>query len=324
MYDCILVTGGCGFMGSNFVRYVHTLHPQIKIVVLDALTYAGNVSTIADLLGDNVSFVHGNICDERIVDNVVSQCDAIVHFAAETHNDNAIANPEPFITTNVFGTYTLIQAARKYNVRFHHVSTDEVFGDMPAESTAMFNEHSPYKPSSPYSASKASADQLVRAWYRTYGLRATISNCSNNYGPYQHSEKFIPRQITNLIEHKLPILYGDGLDVRDWIHVEDHSSAVWEILTRGTIGETYCIGAHGERSNIAVLRTILTNMGAPIDVFERVPNRPGHDCRYAIDPTKIQQELGWHAQHTNFELGIQHTIRWYYDHQYWWKENKSF
>ena len=218
--------------------------------------------------------------------------DAIVHFAAESHNDNSIANPEPFIRTNVEGTMRLLEAARKHDVRFHHISTDEVYGDLALDDPARFTEDTPYRPSSPYSASKASSDHLVRAWVRTYGLRATISNCSNNYGPYQHVEKFIPRQITSIMEGARPKLYGTGENVRDWIHTEDHSRAVWAILTRGRIGETYLIGADGEMSNIAVLRMILQLMGQPEDAFDWVRDRPGHDRRYAIDASKLRAELG--------------------------------
>ena len=257
----ILVTGGCGFIGANFVRYVARNHPDVHVTVLDKLTYAGNPENIAGLPQSQVELVVGDICDTALLNRLVPECDAIVHFAAESHNDNSIANPEPFIATNVEGTMRLLEAARAYDVRFHHISTDEVYGDLALDDPARFTERSPYHPSSPYSASKAASDHLVRAWTRTYGLRATISNCSNNYGPYQHVEKFIPRQITSILEGMRPKLYGTGANVRDWIHVDDHSSAIWEILTRGRIGETYLIGADGEKSNIDVLRTILRLMG---------------------------------------------------------------
>ena len=319
----ILVTGGCGFIGANFVRYVARNHPDTHITVLDKLTYAGNPENIAGLPQSQVELVVGDICDAALLDRLVPECDAIVHFAAESHNDNSIADPEPFVRTNVEGTMRLLEAARRYDVRFHHISTDEVYGDLALDDPARFTEHSPYRPSSPYSASKAASDHLVRAWVRTYGLRATISNCSNNYGPYQHVEKFIPRQITSILEGMRPKLYGTGANVRDWIHVDDHSSAVWEILTRGSIGETYLIGADGEKSNIDVLRMILRLMGQPEDAFDWVRDRPGHDRRYAIDPTKLRIELGWRPAHTDFERGLQGVIDWYTDHRDWWEPVKA-
>ena len=318
----IIVTGGCGFIGANFVRYVARNHPDVRITVLDKLTYAGNPQNIAGLPQSQVELVQGDICDVALLERIVPGHDAIVHFAAESHNDNSIANPEPFITTNVEGTFHLLEAARKHDVRFHHISTDEVYGDLALDDPERFTERSPYRPSSPYSASKAASDHLVRAWVRTYGLRATISNCSNNYGPYQHVEKFIPRQITSILEGMRPKLYGTGANVRDWIHVDDHSSAVWEILTRGSIGETYLIGADGERSNIDVLRMILRLMGQPEDAFDWVCDRPGHDRRYAIDPTKLRTELGWRPAHTDFERGMQGVIDWYTNHRDWWEPAK--
>lgn len=319
----ILVTGGCGFIGANFVRYVVRNHPDVHVTVLDKLTYAGNPENIAGLPQSQVKLVVGDICDTALLDRLVPECDAIVHFAAESHNDNSIANPEPFIATNVEGTMRLLEAARAYDVRFHHISTDEVYGDLALDDPERFTERSPYRPSSPYSASKAASDHLVRAWVRTYGLRATISNCSNNYGPYQHVEKFIPRQITSILEGMRPKLYGTGANVRDWIHVEDHSSAVWEILTRGSIGETYLIGADGEQSNIDVLRMILRLMGQSEDAFDWVRDRPGHDRRYAIDPTKLRTELGWRPAHTDFERGMQGVIDWYTSHRDWWEPAKA-
>lgn len=318
----ILVTGGCGFIGANFVRYVARNHPDVHVTVLDKLTYAGNPENIAGLPQSQVELVVGDICDTALLNCLVPECDAIVHFAAESHNDNSIANPEPFIATNVEGTMRLLEAARAYDVRFHHISTDEVYGDLALDDPERFTERSPYRPSSPYSASKAASDHLVRAWVRTYGLRATISNCSNNYGPYQHVEKFIPRQITSILEGMRPKLYGTGANVRDWIHVDDHSSAVWEILTRGSIGETYLIGADGERSNIDVLRMILRLMGQPEDAFDWVCDRPGHDRRYAIDPTKLRTELGWRPAHTDFKRGMQGVIDWYTNHRDWWEPAK--
>ena len=253
----IIVTGGCGFIGSNFVRHVVREHPGVRVTVLDKLTYAGNPENIAGLPADRVELVVGDVCDAGLLDRLVPGHDAVVHYAAESHNDNSIADPGPFLRTNVEGTFRLLEACRKHGVRYHHVSTDEVYGDLALDDPARFTEETPYRPSSPYSSTKAASDMLVRAWHRTFGVRATISNCSNNYGPYQHVEKFIPRQITNILDGTRPKLYGDGLNVRDWIHTEDHSSAVWEILTRGRIGETYLIGADGERSNIDVLRAIL-------------------------------------------------------------------
>ena len=319
----IVVTGGCGFIGSNFVRHVVREHPGVHVTVLDKLTYAGNPDNIAGLPADRVELVVGDICDAALVDRLVSETDAVVHYAAESHNDNSIADPSPFLKTNVEGTYTLIEACRKYGVRYHHVSTDEVYGDLALDDPARFTEETPYRPSSPYSSTKASSDLLVRAWARTFGLRATISNCSNNYGPYQHVEKFIPRQVTNLIDGVRPKLYGDGRNVRDWIHTEDHSSAVWCILTRGRVGETYLIGADGELDNITVLREILRAFGRPEDDFDWVRDRPGHDRRYAIDATKLRTELGWEPQHTDFAAGLAETIAWYRDNEAWWRPGQG-
>ena len=318
-----LVTGGCGFIGSNFVRHVVDNHPGVHVTVLDKLTYAGRRENIAGLASDRVELVVGDICDAGLLDELVPECDAIVHCAAETHNDSSIADPEPFLRTNVEGTFRLLEAVRKHGVRYHHVSTDEVYGDLALDDPARFTEGSPYRPSSPYSSTKASSDMLVRAWTRTYGLRATISNCSNNYGPYQRVEKFIPRQITNIIDGVRPKLYGDGRNVRDWIHVDDHSSAVWEILTKGRYGETYLIGADGERSNIDVLRAILVAMGKGADDFDRVPDRPGHDRRYALDASKLRRELGWRPTHTDFSEGLRSTIDWYLTHEPWWRPAKA-
>lgn len=319
----IIVTGGCGFIGSNFVHYVVRNHPETHVTVLDALTYAGNIENIADLPENRVEFVHGNICDADLLDKIVPGHDAIVHYAAESHNDNSIADPEPFLRTNVEGTYRLLEAARKYDVRYHHISTDEVYGDLALDDPARFTEETPYHPSSPYSSTKAASDLLVRAWVRTFGVQATISNCSNNYGPYQHVEKFIPRQITNILTGVRPKLYGDGLNVRDWIHTDDHSSAVWTILTRGRIGETYLIGADGERNNLTVLRDILEMMGKDPDDFDWVKDCPGHDRRYAIDSTKLRTELGWTPEHTDFREGLEHTIRWYEENRVWWEPVKA-
>ena len=319
----IIVTGGCGFIGSNFVRWVAQNHPEVHITVLDKLTNAGNPENIAGLPESQVELVVGDICDANLLERVVPGHDAIVHYAAESHNDNSIADPEPFVQTNVVGTYRLLEAVRKFGIRYHHVSTDEVYGDLALDEPRRFKPDDPYKPSSPYSSTKASSDLLVRAWARTYGIHATISNCSNNYGPYQHVEKFIPRQVTNILCGIRPKLYGTGENVRDWIHTEDHSRAVWDILTKGRIGETYLIGANGEKSNIEVLREILSLMGQPEDAFDWVRDRPGHDRRYAIDPTKLEEELGWRPIHTDFAEGLSQTIEWYREHEEWWRPAKE-
>lgn len=319
----IIVTGGAGFIGSNFVHWVIDNQPDVHVTVLDALTYAGNLDNLTGLPEERMTFVHGDICDAELVDKLAADADAIVHFAAESHNDNSILDPTPFLKTNVEGTFTLLQAAREHDLRFHHISTDEVYGDLALDDPARFTEETPYHPSSPYSSTKASSDMLVRAWVRTYGVRATISNCSNNYGPRQHIEKFIPRQITNILCGICPKLYGDGLNVRDWIHTEDHSSAVWDILTKGEIGETYLIGADGEKNNINVLRAILREMGKDADDFDWVRDRPGHDRRYAIDSSKLRRELGWKPIHTDFDEGLRDTIAWYEGNRDWWEDAKQ-
>ena len=319
----VLVTGGCGFMGSNFVRYVVREHPDVCVTVLDKLTYAGNPANIAGLPPERVELVVGDVCDAELLASLVPGHDAVVHFAAETHNDNSIADPAPFLRTNVDGTFCLLEAVRGCGARYHHVSTDEVFGDLALDDPSRFTEGSPYRPSSPYSSSKAASDLLVRAWTRTYGLRATISNCSNSYGPYQHVEKFIPRQITNIIDGDRSKLYGTGRNVRDWVNVEDHSSAVWAILTCGQVGETYLIGADGERSNIDVLRMIMEDMGHDPDDFDHVADRPGHDRRYAIDASKLRRELGWRPTHADFSAGLRQTIGWYAANEAWWRPAKE-
>ena len=316
----IIVTGGCGFIGSNFVHFVAREHPEVKVTVLDKLTYAGNPANIE---GTGAELVVGDICDASLLDKLVPGHDAIVHFAAESHNDNSIADPSPFVQTNVRGTYELLEVCRRYGVRMHHVSTDEVYGDLALDDPARFTEETPYHPSSPYSSTKASSDMLARAWFRTYGVPVTISNCSHNYGPYQHVEKFIPRQITNVLCGIRPKLYGDGRNVRDWIHTEDHSSAVWTILTRGVPGETYLVGADGERNNIDVMRAILEGMGQAADAFDWVRDRPGHDRRYAIDSAKLRRELGWAPAHTDFAEGLAATIAWYRDNEAWWRPAKE-
>ena len=260
----LLVTGGDGVIGSNFVHHVMA-HTDDQVVVLDKLTYAGNLASLEGLPENRYEFVKGDICDRELVDDLVSKVDTVVHFAAESHNDNSLNNPEPFITTNLYGTFSLLEAVRAHDKRYHHISTDEVYGDLELDDPDKFHETTPYKPSSPYSSSKAGSDHLVRAWARSFGVRATISNCSNNYGPRQHVEKFIPRQVTNVIDGIRPKLYGQGLNVRDWIHVDDHNSAVLRILEAGEIGETYLIGANGEKDNKTVIELILSEMGQPSD-----------------------------------------------------------
>ncbi|MFW0119765.1 dTDP-glucose 4,6-dehydratase [Rothia sp. CCM 9417] len=318
----ILVTGGAGFIGSNFVHYLleKTDH---SVLVLDKMTYAANEMSLAGLPADRCEVVKGDIADMDVVSPLVREADAVVHYAAESHNDNSLNDPSPFIHTNLVGTFTLLEAVRQHKTRYHHISTDEVFGDLELDDPAKFTETTPYNPSSPYSSTKAGSDLLVRAWVRSFGIEATISNCSNNYGPYQHIEKFIPRQITNILAGIQPKLYGQGLNVRDWIHASDHSSAVHTILEKGAIGETYLIGANGEENNITVLRTILRLMGQPEDAFEHVVDRPGHDLRYAIDGTRLREELGWEPQFTNFEAGLADTIAWYTDNRAWWEPLKA-
>ncbi|KRD19683.1 dTDP-glucose 4,6-dehydratase [Mycobacterium sp. Root265] len=317
----LLVTGGAGFIGSNFVHAV--VHGGLAdVTVLDSLTYAGSRESLRPVEGD-IRLVEGDITDAELVGKLVPETDAIVHFAAETHVDNALADPEPFLHTNVIGTFTILEAARRHGVRLHHVSTDEVYGDLPLDVPDRFNETTPYNPSSPYSSTKAASDMLVRAWVRSYGVQATISNCSNNYGPYQHVEKFIPRQITNILTGRRPKLYGLGKNVRDWIHVEDHNTAVWRILTAGQVGRTYLIGAGGERDNLTVMRTILTLMGRSPDDFDHVTDRAGHDLRYAIDASVLYDELGWAPAHTDFEDGLRATIDWYTTNEAWWGPLKN-
>jgi dTDP-glucose 4,6-dehydratase len=318
----ILVTGGAGFIGSNFVHHVYRERPDWQITVLDALTYAGNKENLNGLDESRVKLVVGNICDEQLVDRLFSEVDAVVHFAAESHNDNSLHNPRPFLDTNIVGTYTLLEAARKYNRRFHHISTDEVYGDLELDDPNKFKETTPYNPSSPYSSTKAGSDMLVRAWVRSFGVQATISNCSNNYGPYQHVEKFIPRQITEIIEGRKPKLYGTGENVRDWIHTEDHSSAVLTILEKGKIGETYMIGAEGEKNNKEVVELILTLMSKSPNDYDHVNDRPGHDMRYAIDATKLRTDLGWSPKYIDFKTGLSETIKWYQNNEAWWKPQK--
>ena len=317
----ILVTGGAGFIGANFVRHLVD-HTDVTVTVLDKLTYAASEEALAALPPERVSLVVGDVVDAPLVDRLVGEHDTVVHFAAESHNDNSLKDPSPFVQTNLVGTFTILEAARRHGTRLHHVSTDEVYGDLALDDPSRFTEETPYRPSSPYSASKAGSDHLVRAWVRSFGVRATISNCSNNYGPWQHIEKFIPRQITNVIDGIRPKLYGAGANVRDWIHVDDHSSAVHTILERGRIGETYLIGADGEQSNLDVVRLVLRLMGRPEDDYDLVTDRAGHDLRYAIDSTKLRAELGWEPRYRDFEEGLARTIEWYRAHEDWWRPHK--
>ncbi|MFT3970680.1 MAG: dTDP-glucose 4,6-dehydratase [Micropruina sp.] len=318
----LLITGGAGFIGCNFVRHVleHTDH---SVTVLDALTYAGNPASLDGLPQSRLRLVEGSICDAPLVDELVGASDITVHFAAESHNDNSLNDPSPFIQTNLVGTYELLQAVRRHEKRYHHISTDEVYGDLELDDPSKFTETTPYNPSSPYSSSKAGSDLLVRAWVRSFGVQATISNCSNNYGPYQHVEKFIPRQITNIIDGIRPKLYGAGLNVRDWIHVDDHNAAVLDIINRGRIGETYLIGADGELNNKTVIELILELMGQPSDAYDHVNDRPGHDLRYAIDATRLRTELGWTPRFPDFRSGLADTINWYRAHETWWRPIKA-
>lgn len=318
----LLVTGGAGFIGSNFVRYTLEHKPEHVVTVLDSLTYAGNKDSLIGIEKD-ITFVEGSTTDAELVNKLVADTDIVVHFAAETHNDNSLESPWPFLESNIVGTYRLLEAVRQHNKRLHHISTDEVYGDLELNDPAKFTETTPYNPSSPYSSTKAASDLLVRAWVRSFSLQATISNCSNNYGPYQHVEKFIPRQITNILSGLKPKLYGTGENVRDWIHVDDHNAAVHLIIEQGKLGETYLIGANGEKSNKEVLETILELMGQPKDGYDTVNDRPGHDLRYAIDATKLQRELGWKPIYTNFEAGLQQTIDWYKANQAWWEGDKA-
>ena len=318
----LLVTGGAGFIGSNFVHQTVRERPDVQVTVLDALTYAGDEASLAPV-ADRVTLVRGDVADAEVVDRLVGQSDAVVHFAAESHNDNSLHDPWPFVQTNVVGTYTLLEAVRRHGVRLHHISTDEVYGDLELDDPGRFTPETPYNPSSPYSSTKAASDLLVRAWVRSFGVQATISNCSNNYGPYQHVEKFIPRQITNVLDGGRPKLYGTGENVRDWIHVEDHNSAVWAVLERGRIGETYLIGADGEENNKAVVELLLELTGQPRDAYDLVSDRPGHDLRYAIDSSKLRDELGWEPRYRSFREGLAATIDWYRANEAWWRPQKD-
>ena len=322
----LLVTGGAGFIGTNFVQYILTTEPLVEVTVLDAFTYAAygnNFEYFSQDITGRLTVVPGDICNPDLVDQLVAAHDVVVHLAAESHNDNSLTNPRVFVETNIVGTFHIVQSVLKHNRRLHHVSTDEVYGDLPLAATDKFNEDSPYRPSSPYSATKASSDMLVRSWIRSFGLNATISGCSNNYGPFQHIEKFIPRQITNLIDSRRPSIYGTGKNVRDWIHVLDHCSALWKIVTDGQVGRTYLIGANAERSNLEIAQIILTNFGKDAQYFNFVEDRAGHDLRYAIDATRIESELGWRPQHTDLDRGIAGTIDWYQRNERWWRPAKA-
>lgn len=318
----LLVTGGAGFIGANFVHQTVRERPDVAVTVLDALTYAGDRASLAEV-ADRITFVQGDVADAALVDRLVGASDAVVHFAAESHNDNSLSDPSPFLRTNLVGTYELLEAVRRHDVRYHHISTDEVYGDLELDDPQRFTEQTPYNPSSPYSSTKAGSDLLVRAWARSFGVRATISNCSNNYGPYQHVEKFIPRQITNLIDGVRPKVYGAGANVRDWIHVEDHNRAVWDILERGRVGETYLIGADGELSNRQVVELLLQAFGRDPHDFDPVTDRAGHDLRYAIDSSKLRRELGWAPRYTTFADGLAATVDWYRSHESWWRPRKA-
>ncbi|MBU1132469.1 dTDP-glucose 4,6-dehydratase [Patescibacteria group bacterium] len=321
----LLVTGGAGFIGSNFIRYILNKYPDYQIINLDKLTYAGNLENLKDFeYHPNYKFVRGDILNSELLEHIAADCDIIVHFAAESHVDRSVLGADDFIRTNVLGTQVLLETARKLgNKRFHHISTDEVFGSLPLEdSDKAFIEETPYEPRSPYSASKAASDHLVRAYFHTYGLPITISNCSNNYGQYMFPEKMIPLFITNLLQGEKVPLYGDGKNVRDWIHVDDHCSAVDAVIHRGKIGETYVVGARCEKSNIELTKMILSCMGFGDEMIEYVKDRPGHDRRYAIKPYKIQAELGWRPQ-IDFDSGIRSMIDWYMNNQEWWRRIKS-
>ncbi len=318
----ILVTGGAGFIGANFVHWTLANRPDVEVTVIDKLTYASD-GTSLDAVKDRIRFVEGDIADAKVMDELVGEADLVVHFAAESHNDNSLNDPTPFVQTNLIGTFTILEACRRHGRRLHHVSTDEVYGDLELDDPKKFTEDTPYNPSSPYSSTKAGSDLLVRAWVRSFGLQATISNCSNNYGPYQHVEKFIPRQITNVIDGERPKLYGKGENVRDWIHVDDHNSAVWTIIDKGRIGETYLIGADGEKNNKEVVEAILRAFGRPADDYDHVTDRPGHDLRYAIDAGKLRTELGWKPRYDDFQAGLVATVEWYKANEAWWRPFKG-
>lgn len=318
----LLVTGGAGFIGSNFIHYVLEKYSDYHVVNLDALTYAGNLENLKKLEKDpRYTFVKGDIRDAKLVDDLVADADAVVHFAAETHVDRSILGPEIFIETNVRGTYVLLEAVKKHGKRFHHVSTDEVFGAL-GPNDPPFNEDTPYDPSSPYSASKAAADHLVRSYFRTYGLPVTLSNCTNNYGPYLFPEKLLALAITNVLEGKKVPLYGDGKQVRDWLYVTDHCRALMLILEKGRLGETYCVGGNSETVNVDIVNRVAQLLGKDESVIEYVKDRPGHDWRYAMDYSKIKSELGWDPT-VSLGEGLQKTVSWFQENEEWWRRAKS-
>lgn len=316
----LLVTGGSGFIGSNFIRYWLTNHLEDSIINLDALTYAANQESLKDVAENpQYEFVHGSILDADLVGQLVEKVDRIVHFAAESHVDRSITGPSAFIKTNIEGTFVLLEAARKKNTPFHHISTDEVFGSLALGTSEKFSEKTSYNPNSPYSASKASSDHLVRAYHETYGLPVTITNCSNNFGPYQHPEKFIPRMITDVLQGGTAKIYGDGLYVRDWLYVLDHCRAIEAVLERGKNGETYLVGGmERDISNIEIAKMVLSMLGMPESKIEFITDRPGHDRRYAVDWTKIHAELGWEPQHS-VEEWLKETVAWYQANEAWWR-----
>jgi dTDP-glucose 4,6-dehydratase len=318
----LLITGGAGFIGSNLVRHMVNTYPQYHVINLDVLTYAGNKDSLKDLEGKaNYQFVHGDICDADLVDGVMQGVGAVLHLAAESHVDRSITDPGAFVRTNVMGTQVLLDAAKRHGVeRFVHVSTDEVYGSLGA--TGFFTEETPLAPNSPYSASKAGSDLLARAYFETFKFPTLITRCSNNYGPYQFPEKLIPLFITNLMEDIQVPIYGDGLNVRDWLHVEDHCRAIDKVLHKGKPGEVYNIGGHNEKTNMEITRTILEKLNKPESLIRYVQDRPGHDMRYAIDPEKMTNELGWEPQYT-FETGIEQTIQWYLSNESWWRPLKQ-
>lgn len=303
----ILVTGGAGFIGSNFVSRTVQTRPKARVTVLDALTYAGSKVNLSDVMSD-INFVHGDIRDSDLVSRLVRDCDLVVHFAAETHNDRSLLSPMDFYDVNLTGTLRILEACRKHSRRLHHVSTDEVFGDLPLESQARFTEESPYRPSSPYSSSKAASDHAVRAWVRSFGISATISNCSNNYGPRQHQEKLIPAAIHAIKSGRAPRIYGTGENVRDWIHVDDHVDGVWSVIDKGQCGETYLLGSNDEMSNLSLIQRILELFDLPMDFIDWVDDRPGHDRRYAIDSTKARVNLGWQPKKAPLMEEIRYLI----------------
>lgn len=319
----IIITGGAGFIGSNFVFHMLRFHPEDRIICLDKLTYAGNLSTLAPVMDKpNFRFVKADICDRKAVYQLFAEekPDIVVNFAAESHVDRSIENPSIFLETNIMGTAVLMDACRKYGIqRYHQVSTDEVYGDLPLDRPDLFfTETTPIHTSSPYSSSKASADLLVLAYHRTYGLPVTISRCSNNYGPYHFPEKLIPLMIINALHDQPLPVYGDGLNVRDWLYVEDHCRAIDLIIHKGTVGEVYNVGGHNEMKNIDIVKLICKALHKPESLIQYVTDRKGHDRRYAIDPTKIHTELGWLPE-TKFADGIQKTIQWYLQHEDWWQ-----